>query len=483
MQPGHLCKTLLYGLFLFLTLHACKKTPAPTDPSQGQHPDNSGKSIYDSLFFISKDIYLWTDALPDSATFKPNSFSDPRRMFDALMSYKRDKDNDYLDRYSFLDNGGTSRVLQQGLAGDIGFEVGFQTMTTLNVIYVYPGSPADKAGIKRGWQVTTVNGVSNFKYRDQNTDNVLNNAFSGKSATFAFRKPDNTTQQLTLNAATYKVNPVLYSHIYTFNGIKTGYFVFNNFLALDEVKTAIDTTFDSFAKAGVKQLIFDLRYNGGGALNTAEYLANKLVPGAKSGTEMYTQYFNNNVNTQKFSPYFQNMKAVPYYPTYNWSEIFYQEATTYKTAKFQKEGAMEFSKINFLVTRSTVSASEMLYNVLKPAMNVQLVGDSTYGKPVGFIAISFGSYDMYAVNMQLKNSAGEGDYFKGLAPAIKAQDDYTHDWGDLSDPLLRAALIDMGAPAGSLGRMANISADRLARTSANRLDATHFKGMVQTFRK
>ncbi|HEY9261373.1 hypothetical protein, partial [Chitinophaga sp.] len=143
----------------------------------------------------------------------------------------------------------------------------------------------------------------------------------------------------------------------------------------------------------------------------------------------------------------------------------------------------DLTRVNFLVTRNTVSASELLYNVLKPAMTTTLVGDSTYGKPVGFINISFGKYDMYAVNFQTKNAAGEGDYFSGLAPQVKADDDYTTDWGNLNDPLLRASLINMGVPAGSLGRSAKVEGNRLARTSANRLDATHFKGMIQTFKK
>lgn len=484
MRSSQFYPTLATGLFMLFLLSACNKD---NNSGRNRNPDDnnngSAKSINDSIFFISKDIYLWTDALPDSGTFKPNSYSTPKAMFKALMSYKKDNANNLLDRYSFLDNGGTSRVLQQGIAGDIGFEVGYQTQTTLYVVYVYPGSPADKAGIKRGWKLTAVNGVTSFKYGDGTTDELLNNAFASASATFGFLKPDNTPQQNTLTAAEYKVNPVLYSHLYDFNGTKIGYFVFNNFLALADVKTAIDTTFDSFAKAGVKQVIIDLRYNGGGLLETAEYLANKLVPAAKSNTEMYSQYFNNNVNTNNYSSYFRNMKALPYYPTRNWTDIFYAEATTYKTAKFQKEGALELNKINFLVTRNTVSASEMLYNVLKPAMTTKLVGDTTYGKPVGFISISFGSYDMYAVNFQTKNAAGEGDYFTGLKPQVLADDDYTTDWGNLADPLLRASLVDMGVPAASLGRSAKIIGNRLARTSANRLDATHFKGMIQTFKK
>ena len=466
------------GLVVMLLLPACNKHDNGPSRTGG---DGVAKNINDSIFFICKDIYLWTDVLPDSATFKPAGFSSPEQMFDSLTRYKKDNSNNPLDRYSFLDNGGTSRVLQQGIAGDMGFEVGYQTDNTLYVVYVYPGSPADKAGIKRGWQLTAVNGTTSFQYDDA-TNTLLNNAFGSSSATFGFRKPDGGSQQNTLTAVDYKLNPILYSHIYDFSGTKIGYFVFNNFVGLDDVKDGIDSIFDGFASASVKQVIIDLRYNGGGLIETAEYLANKLVPAAKNNTEMYSQYFNNNVYANTYSNYFKNMKAMPYFPAVNWPDIFYSEATTYKTAKFQKQGSLELSKVSFLVSGNTVSASELLYNVLKPAMTTKLIGQTTYGKPVGFINITFGNYDMYAVNFQTKNAAGEGDYFTGIKPQIEELDDFTSDWGALSDPFLHAALLDMGVPAGSLGRAAQLAPNRLARTSANRLTATKFKGMIQTVR-
>jgi carboxyl-terminal processing protease len=403
-------------------------------------------------------------------------------MFTALLQYKKDATGKMLDRYSFLDDGTTSKALQQGIVGDMGFQVGFQTDNTLYVVYVYPGSPADKAGIKRGWKLASVNGVSQFT-QSKATNDLLDNALGSNSATFSFVKPDGNTQQNTLTAADYKLNPILYTNVFNFNGTKVGYFVFNNFVALPDVKTGIDAAFDAYSKAGVKQLIIDLRYNGGGLIETAEYLANKMVPAAKNNTEMYSQYFNNNVNTGNYSTYFTNMKAVPYFPAENWTDIFHSEATTYKTMMFQKQGALDLSNVSFLVTRNTVSASELLYNVLKPAMKSRLVGDTTYGKPVGFINITFGKYDMYAACFQIKNAAGEGDYFQGIKPDIQKTDDYTTDWGNLNDPILRAALLDMGIPADQLGRSAKMTGNRIAKIPVNALQATKFKGMIQTIRK
>ncbi|MBC9931698.1 S41 family peptidase [Chitinophaga qingshengii] len=471
MQPNRRY-WLITGLLLTVLISACKKKDQAAGP---QAPP-----INDSIYSVFKDIYLWTDVIPDAATFKPDNYPTVDSMFNALIHIKKNNTNgDNLDRYSFLDNGTTSRALQGGMLGDMGFEVGYQTDTTLYVIYVYPGSPADKAGIKRGWQLTSVNGVTRFLV-GRATDNMLNAAFGSSGATWIFRKPDNSTQTISLSPANYKLNPVLYANTFNFNGTKVGYFVFNNFVALADVKPTFDSLFTTYEQAGVTRLIIDLRYNGGGLLETAEYLANKLAPASLNNSTMYTQSFNNNVNTNNYSPLFRGMKAVPYNPGYFWTDIFRQEATTYKTTNFKKDGALALTNLSFLVTGNTVSASELLYNVLKPSMQPHLIGRTTYGKPVGFINITFAQYDMYAVCFQIFNSAGEGSYFNGIPPTIDTKDDYTTNWGNLNDPLLRTALTDMGIPASQMGRMA------APLNNTNRLAIPHpnnrFQGMIQTRR-
>nr|WP_295871629.1 S41 family peptidase [uncultured Chitinophaga sp.] len=472
MQPNRR-NWLIAGLLFSVLFSACKKKDTAG-------PQRQQGNINDSIFSVFKDIYLWTDVIPDSATFKPESYSSPVSMFRSLIGIKKNNTSGQpLDKYSFLDDGSTSRAIQDGIVGDMGFEVGYQTDNTLYVVYVYAGSPADKAGIKRGWQLTSVNGTTSFQV-GQATDNLLNAAFASKSATWIFRKPDNNSQTITLSPAIYKLNPVLYANTYNFNGTKVGYVVFNSFVALADVKPTFDSLFNVWSQGGVTRLIMDLRYNGGGLLETAEYLANNLAPASANNAVMYTQQFNSNVNNNNYSYIFRNMKALPYNPNMYWTEIFRNEATIYKTAKFRKEGSLALTNLSFLVTHGTVSASELLYNVLKPSMKPHLIGSTTYGKPVGFINIPFGQYDMYAVSFQTFNSAGEGDYFNGIAPTLTVTDDYTHNWGSLSDPLLRSALTDMGIPASALGRMATteLSTGRLGTLR----QSNRFQGMIQTLR-
>ncbi|NSL89466.1 S41 family peptidase [Chitinophaga solisilvae] len=467
MQPKHLKIWLLAGMALLFLLPSCKKKDVT------QNPQPSG-DIRDSIYFVFKDIYLWSDAIPDSATFRPESYNSVETMFNALIQYKKNNTSGLpLDKYSFLDNGSTSGTLQGGIAGDMGFEIGFQTQDALHVIYVYPGSPADKAGIKRGWQLTAIGNVTSL-HNDDATNKLLDQAFfGGNGATFTFRRPDGNTPTISIKPSLYPVDPILYSRIYTFNGVKVGYFVFNTFVALQDTKAKMDSIFNAFTQAGVQKLVVDLRYNTGGLLETAEYMADLLVPAALTNSVMYTQVFNDNVYNNKFSRYLTSMRAPG--SRYTWAEVFRSEATNYRTTRFNKQGALDLTQLRFLVTKSTVSASELLYNVLKPGMKPRLIGRKTFGKPVGFINIPFGRYDMYAACFQTYNSANEGAYFDGIAPDINLEDDYTTDWGTLSDPLLRNALLDMGIPSNQLGRMTELAPDRLGIKMKGR----SFQGMIQ----
>ena len=51
-----------------------------------------------------------------------------------------------------------------GIKGDFGFAPFYNLVNDLRVKYVYPGSPADLAGIKRGYQITSINGNSSLSY-------------------------------------------------------------------------------------------------------------------------------------------------------------------------------------------------------------------------------------------------------------------------------------------------------------------------------
>ncbi len=75
-------------------------------------------------------------------------------------------------------------------------------------------------------------------------------------------------------------------------------------------------------------------------------------------------------------------------------------------------------------------------------MDVELVGDTTYGKPVGFFDIDINKYEMFTPEFSVQNSANQGGYYAGFAPGGTGYpgfhdfDDLTKDFGDPTEGLL-----------------------------------------------
>jgi carboxyl-terminal processing protease len=185
-----------------------------------------------------------------------------------------------------------------------------------------------------------------------------------------------------------------------------------------------------------------LRYNGGGYVATAEYLDNWIVPTAKSGTLMYNTFYNTTLASGKEVLLAHQVRSGS--PNYNYSQFDYSVAGN--AVKFTKKGALNAGRVFFIVTGSTASASELTINNLRPEMSVQLIGQTTYGKPVGFFDIDINKYQMYIPEFSTQNSANQGDYYAGMTPGsatypgLADYDDVTKDFGDPTEGLLAHAL-------------------------------------------
>jgi carboxyl-terminal processing protease len=104
-------------------------------------------------------------------------------------------------------------------------------------------------------------------------------------------------------------------------------------------------------------------------------------------------------------------------------------------------------KIAFISTSATASASELVMNAFTPflGVNAALVGSNSFGKPVGQIAVDQAACDdrIRVVAFAKDNSAGQGDYYSGLAGTMgttcAAADDITRPLGDPQEASLRTA--------------------------------------------
>lgn len=494
-------KNLFVLVFIAATgsiISSCKKTGS--NPTSGLTPVDSTLSDADSLKYLMYNTMqvsfldggrdtLPSDYLPTyywySNVPKLNPLSSSYDSADVLLAKMKTyainpTTGKPFDKYSFLDHGQVAGEIQQGVAGDIGMQVtyagdGTPQNTSLFVLFTDRNSPAGQAGITRGWQITAVNGndVSYDGSNGPHVKSVINAVYYDPSASFTFKKPDGSSFTTTLSKVVYNIDPVLFDSVYTVGSKKVGYFVFNSFASVDNgngptlTKQEIDKAFNKFQSSGISDLIVDLRYNGGGSVGTAEYLDSLIAPASVAGKEMYHYLYNDKLTAME-------------------SQVGLQDKVL-----FGGGGSLNLDHVFFIGTSHTASASELTINVLKPYMDVKLVGDTTYGKPVGFFSFHLTDFpnggttekflaDLYAINFETRNANNEGGYFNGMIPDAPATDYVDLPWGDPNDDNL--SQIFNYISTGTYHRI--MPAERMAQNKSLRISMPQtiyplrFNGMV-----
>lgn len=505
----------IYLLFIILSVlnSACSKKPV--SPKVTGLTTNTLDLIKDSVYLYAAEDYLWAGSLPTYTKFKPRSFSAStdivalQNELDSLSQYAINpatgKPYEYSTRnpgsakYSFIDDGSVGAALD-GIKGDFGFNIEYNLENDLRVIYVYPGSPAALAGLKRGYRITAINNNTNISYdakgygtgTSTNLNFVSNAIYKSSNISLKIIKPDSSSFTVALNTAAYTVNPVLKDTTFNLgNGHILGYLVFNSFTSQSNAGSVIAAVFADFAAKNVTDLAIDLRYNGGGYVSTAEYLDNLIVPSGKNNSLMYNTYYSANIvagNDPLLSNQWRRDPSTG--RDVNYAQYNYSVAANAKY--FQKLGSLNAARVFFIVTGSTASASELTINNLYPEMDVQLVGRTTYGKPVGFFDIDINKYVLYTPEFSVKNSAGIGDYYSGFTPGtttypgINDYDDPTKEFGDPAEVLLSHVLhyLKTGTYAVTPNSNPTVNLNRrilfMKETDQNPLGGKtdYFKGMI-----
>lgn len=499
-------KKIAFGILLAAGFFAgCKKDKNNNNGGGAPKTGSTFDLIRDSVYLYAKEDYYWYNNMPSYNTFNPRSFTgstDIQALQNEVNAISQTNQYEYYAaaageaKYSFIDEGQVSTELG-GTNSNFGFAPLYNEINDLRIKYVYPGSPADMAGVKRGYKVLAINGNSAIDYDGAdgtNTNFVINAAFNSNTITMTLQRNNLSTFQVTLNAADYTINPVItYKTIALPNNKIVGYIVFNSFTSDDNADPKLDQAFGYFQSQGITDLVVDLRYNGGGYVSTAEYIDNLIVPASKNNTTMYAYHFNDilannfkNINEPMLS---HQVRRDGSNHLYNLAQIDYSVAAN--TEKFTKKGSLNLSRVFFIVSGSTASASELTINNLLPHMDVQLIGTTTYGKPVGFFDIDINKYQMYIPEFETKNSAGQGGYYAGMTPGtgsypgIKDYDDVTKEFGDTTETLLHHALtyVRKGTYAVTNQKIQGLNARRTfsidqANNAAIVLDGNKFKGMV-----
>lgn len=355
------------------------------------------------LYMIMHDIYYWADHTP---TVDINSYSSPEDLMEALRVNPPDK-------WSYVTTKKEFDAYNSGKYYGFGFNSVFDTDGKLWIGFAYKNSPLTAKGIGRGWQISTINGTVPT---EQNFDELIGENKIGITKTIGFISPTGNAVTYDFTKAEININTVLFDTIYTLNSKKIGYVVVNGFI--EPSIAEYDACFSKFNSENVAELIVDLRYNGGGIIEVSRHLAS-LIGGAATNGKVYTNY----VYNSRYS--------------YNNSSLGFNNAAN----------ALSLSRVTFITTNRTASASELVINGLEPYMEVALIGSSTHGKPVAMPIFRYADFKwvFLPICISLKNANGVGDYFDGLNVDIEAIDDYTRKLGDINEASLAAALNYIGA--------------------------------------
>jgi C-terminal processing protease CtpA/Prc len=252
----------------------------------------------------------------------------------------------------------------------------------------------------------------------------------------------------TMTSVVLQENPIHMDTTFVFNNEKIGYLVYNGFNA--DFNIQLNDVFKKFKDADIDRLVLDLRYNGGGSVQTCTYLASMIY-----GTD----------STKVFSKSQYNKEIQAYYvQRYGASALvdnFVPNIDVTETTPSTPINTLNLKSIYFIVSDNTASASEMLINGLKPYMNVKVIGINTYGKYVASMTFKdvdndgneLSKWAMQPIVAKYANSEGVSDFTEGLTPNITAKEDFANllPFGDPNETLLKVVLDDIkGLPVTSM---------------------------------
>ena len=331
------------------------------------------------LAYVDKRLqeeYYWLDEYNEKrATFDPTLAADEylnesllsmtTNMADGGIDYRG---NRYIYSYIYALNAASAQAgtRAQSVSGygviismnywamnDAGTEFG------LAVEHVYPDSPADKAGLKRGDIISRYNGsaitANNINQAFQDLYYALSNNISIGVWDAATKK----TNTLSFSTGAYKENPVAASMVLELeDGPKVGYL---SYLAFDSAfDSELISAMRSLKDNGAEEMVLDLRLNGGGSVNSSTILGSMLLD-ASYNDKTYAVLARNSANQKP--------------------NTTCKITTAYNGQSLPRLG---IKRLFVITTDNTASASEMVISGLRGlGVEVILIGTTTEGKNCG----------------------------------------------------------------------------------------------------
>ena len=333
-----------------------------------------------------------------------------------------------------------------GESAGFGFEVAIVSSAPpreIRVAYSLPGSPAAAAGIARGAQFISVNGINVRTGTDTATLNEgLFSPVAGKAYLFEVLDPGSAIPRLvSLTAGTVTLVPVQNVGTFPAPNESVGYIHFTDHIATAEAQLvdAVSQLAAANNGQGVSDLVLDLRYNGGGLLAIASQLSFMIAGATATNGRVFETLAFNDKNPFGYSP---GQAATPFYST----------TRGFSTAAGLPLPQLGLARVFVITSSGTCSASEAIINGLRGAgVSVILVGGTTCGKPYGFFPTDNCSTTYFTVQFEGVNNVGFGAFADGFIPGgtgtaannlpgCVMADDFNHPLGDPAEARIAAAL-------------------------------------------
>ncbi len=384
---------LVMAATVVLLLSCRKEEPLP--PERESTVEERAR---DQLYKIMNDWYLWYDKMPK---INPSDYKGPEDLLEALRYKELDKWSFVAEKSLFESYFGAGQYL------GFGYGYAYDAEGRIWITFVFKDSPLYPDGVRRGWRLKAVD--DHELAPNEELAPLMGEPVAGVERKFTFVKPDSTEVSFTAVKDTIQINAVLVTDTLHVNGQVVGHLVFQTFVRT--AKAELDSAFAFFRSVNATELIVDLRYNGGGSLDVAQQLGSLIAGNANEGKTLCRLEHNDKRRNQD--------ENIPF---------------------TKQDQALNLSRVIYITSRGSASASEVVINGLKPFMTVALIGDRTYGKPVGMHSWIYDKYVFVPVCFKLVNANGEGDYFDGIPADDYAEDGLQYAFTDRREPRLKDAI-------------------------------------------
>lgn len=268
------------------------------------------------------------------------------------------------------------------------------------IVSTYEGSPAGKAGLVAGDVIESADGKSAADYDLEDFVQFIRGS-AGSVVSLKVQHADGSEETVKVTRENIQVPTVSYQ-------------MANDSIGYVRIDQFTESTYDEYQKAmqdleskGMKAVIFDLRYNGGGLVDSVTKILNQILP---KGTSVYMLDRNG------------------------------------KRTDYTSDGKHELKMpIAVLTSENTASAAEIFSGAIRDYHKGTLIGQKTFGK--GIVQQTMPLPDGSAIKITIETyytPSGECIHKKGIKPDIQMDYEYTGSTDSSSYDILKDNEVNKG---------------------------------------